>query len=153
MSKIMSAEEAVRLIKDKDTIATNGIGGIGFPDLVVDALDRRFQETGEPRDLTLIFAAGQAPFEMRALINQLAHEGLLKRVIAGHWDSARLLSKMAAENKIEAYNLPQGQIAQLYRAMAAKKPGHLSRIGLQTFVDPRLGGAKLTRLPGKTWLC
>ena len=142
-NKIIKAEEAAGMIQSGQTIATNGIGNIGFPDMVIDALDKRFQESSEPRDLTLVFAAGQAPFEVRALVNQLAQEGLLKRVVCGHWDSARLLSKMAAENKLEAYNLPQGQIAQLFRAIAARKPGHLSRIGVQTFVDPRLEGGKI----------
>lgn len=142
-NKIIKAEEAAKMIQDGHTIGTNGIGAIGFPDMVVDALDKRFQNTGEPRDLTLVFAAGQAPFEIRALVNQLAQEGLMKRVICGHWDSARMLSKMAAENKLEAYNLPQGQIAQLFRAIAARKPGHLSRIGVQTFVDPRQQGGKI----------
>lgn len=143
MEKIISAEAAAAMIEDGQTIATNGIGAIGFPDLIVNAIDKHFQEKGAPRDLTLVFAAGQAPFELRALVNQLAHEGLLKRVVCGHWDSARHLSRMASENKIEGYNLPQGQIAQLYRAIAAKKPGHLSRIGLGTFVDPRQDGGKI----------
>lgn len=143
MGKVLKAEEAVLLIGEGTTIATNGIGGIGFPDMIVNALDKRFQETGTPRDLTLVFAAGQAPFEMRALVNQLAQEGLLRRVVCGHWDSARHLSRMAAANKIEAYNLPQGQIAQLYRSIASRKPGHLTRIGLGTFVDPRQNGGKI----------
>ncbi|MBS3943766.1 MAG: acyl CoA:acetate/3-ketoacid CoA transferase [Dethiobacter sp.] len=143
MQKIFKAEEAVALIENGQTIATNGIGAIGFPDLIIDALDRRYQATRTPRDLTLVFAAGQAPFELRALVNQLAHEGLLKRMIAGHWDSARHLSRMATDNKIEGYNLPQGQIAQLYRAIASKKPGHLTRIGLGTFIDPRQDGGKI----------
>lgn len=143
MHKIIKPTEAAALIEDAQTIATNGIGAIGFPDLIIDALDKRYQEKGEPRDLTLVFAAGQAPFELRALVNQLAHEGLLKRMVAGHWDSARHISRMAAENKIEGYNLPQGQIAQLYRAIASKQPGHLTRIGLGTFIDPRQGGGKI----------
>lgn len=142
-NKVIRPEEAVAMIKDGQTIATNGIGGIAFPDLIVDALDKAYQANGSPKNLTLVFAAGQAPFEVRALVNQLAHEGLLKRVVSGHWDSARHLSRMASENKIEAYNLPQGQIAQLYRAIAARKPGHLSRIGLGTFIDPRQDGGKI----------
>jgi propionate CoA-transferase len=143
VNKVLSAEEAVALIRDGQTIATNGIGAIGFPDMIVTSLDKKYQETGTPRNLTLIFAAGQAPFEVRALVNQLAHEGLLKRVVCGHWDSARLLSRMASANKLEAYNLPQGQIAQMYRSTASKKPGHLSRIGLGTFIDPRQDGGKI----------
>jgi propionate CoA-transferase len=162
-NKIVTAAEAIAIIRDRDTVCTSGFVGVGTPDELLIALEKRYRETRHPSALTLMFAAAPGDSKDRGL-NRLAHDGLLKRVIGGHWALVPKLGELAIANRIEAYNLPLGCISHLYRSIAAGGPGTITKVGLRTFVDPRLQGGKLNeattenlvdvvQINGEEWLC
>jgi propionate CoA-transferase len=142
LKKVISAHDAVAIVQDEDVLATSGYGGNGTPDQLIVSLEKRFLETGSPKNLTLVFAGGQGDGKEKGL-NHLGHIGLLRRVIGGHYGLIPKIEKLAVENDIEAYNIPEGVITHLYRDIGSGKPGTLSRVGLGTFVDPREEGGKV----------
>ncbi|MHC1744515.1 MAG: acyl CoA:acetate/3-ketoacid CoA transferase [Syntrophobacteraceae bacterium] len=143
--KIVSAEEAVRLVRSGDTVALDGLMGGGSPEELIAALEKRYVETGEPKGLTLLYASGIGDSKDKG-VNRLDHEGLLKRVIAGHWGMTPKLQRLAVADKLEAYNLPQGVISHMFRDIAAGNPRTISRVGIGTYVDPRLDGGKINAI-------
>ena len=142
--KVVTADEAVALVQDEDVVASSGYGGNGTPEALFEALEKRFVENAAPRGLTLIWAGGQGDGRSRGL-NHFGHEGLLKRTIGGHYGLIPSIERLALEDKIEAYNIPEGVLTHLYRDIAAGKPGTLSRVGIGTFVDPRIEGGKVNK--------
>jgi propionate CoA-transferase len=141
-TKVITPEAAARLVLHADTLAVGGFAGVGVAEELLIALAERFSETGGPRDLTLVFAAGQGDGGTRGL-NRLAREGLIRRAIGAHWGLVPALGALAIEERIEAYCLPQGVVSHLYRETAAGRPGLITRVGLGTFVDPRMEGGRM----------
>ncbi len=147
--KIMAAEEAVKLIGDGQTVSVCGIIGSLVAEKVLSALEKRFLETGSPRNLTAIFPIAVGDVYGLPGADHLAHEGMIRRVIGGSFVTAPAASPppklvgMIYQNRIEGYNFPMGVLMHLHREIAAKRPGLLTQVGLRTFVDPRLHGAKM----------
>lgn len=140
--RILTADEAANLVEDGQTIASSGFVGSAIPESLIKALEKRFIETGFPRELTYFYASSQGNRDGRGG-DHLAHKGMTKRVIAGHYNTAPALGKCIINNEIEAYNFPQGTLSQLCRDIAAHKIGTITHVGINTFVDPRKQGGKL----------
>lgn len=140
--KIITAAEAAAQVPDGAVINTEGFVQAGLSETLNRALEQRFLETGHPKDLTIFTIAGQGAGAGTGS-DHFAHEGMVKRLIAGHYNLAPTLRAMAIEGKIEAYNLPQGTMAQMVRDAAGKRVGTITHVGLNTYVDPRIEGAKV----------
>lgn len=144
-ARFMTVDEAVALVRDGDTIGLpGGGGGLVEASLLHEAIERRFLTTGRPRDLTCVHALGIGDREARGM-NRFAHEGMVKRVIGGHWVWSPRMQQLARDEKIEAYVLPGGVVMQLMREIAAKRPGLITQVGLDTFVDPRRDGGRMNQ--------
>ncbi|HJO68729.1 MAG TPA: CoA-transferase, partial [Rhodospirillales bacterium] len=142
-SKIVTAEAAVGTVADGATVAViGGGGGLVEPSALLAALEARFFGTGHPRDLTVVHALGIGDRGERGM-NRFAHEGMVRRVIGGHWVWSPRMQQMARDEKIEAYVLPGGVIMQLLREIGAGRPGLITHVGLGTFADPRLEGGRM----------
>jgi propionate CoA-transferase len=145
MTKVIKPEEIQNYMKDGDTIYANGFGLAGFPEEVAIAMENSFLETGHPRGLTIYWASGVGDFKDSG-IHHFAHEGMLKRTVSGDYKcGGPRLSKLVIENKFEAYNWPQGVLVTMTRNIAARRPGVITKVGLGTFIDPRVEGGKINQ--------
>lgn len=143
--KFISAKEVAKKIENHSIVATGGFVGIGVAEEVLTEIENHYLENKQPTNLTLIYAAGQGDGKSKGL-NHLAHEGMVNKVIGGHWGLAPKLGNLALENKIQGYNLPQGVISHMFRDLASGKKGTISKIGIGTFVDPQLQGGKVNEI-------
>ena len=140
--KIMTAAEAVATIQDGQTLASTGFVQSSIPEGLLAALEKRFLETGSPKNLTVFYPGSQGNRGGKGG-DHFAHPAMVKRTITGHYNTAPALGKCIMENKIEGYNFPQGTLSMLCRDIAAGKVGTITHVGLHTFVDPRNQGGKL----------
>lgn len=140
--EFITAKEAVDRIKSGSTICTIGMTLVSACESILKELENRFLETGSPNQLTYMHTCGQSDRKAGAVFH-LAHEGLTKRIIGGHWGLCPKMMELISANKVEAYNLPQGQMANMFHSMALREPGKISKVGLGTFIDPRIEGGKM----------
>ncbi len=140
-AKFYKPDEIAAMFKDGMTVCPIGMTLVSASESILKALEKSFLETGHPRDMTLLHSCGQS--DRKDGIQHFAHEGMIKRIVGSHWGLQPRWMEMIANSQVEAYCLPLGQIAQLYRSMACGLPGKLSKVGLGTFVDPRYEGGKM----------
>lgn len=145
-SKLISVEDAAKLIKNGDTVTMAGFIQAGHAEAVDIEVEKRFLATGEPNNITLVFAASQSNPTTNSGMNRWCKDGLLKRIVGGHLNLQKDMAGMILENKFEAYNFPQGVMLHLFRAIGGKQPGLVTHIGLRTFADPRVEGGKLNSI-------
>lgn len=141
MSKLVSADYAASLVKSGMSLGMGGFVGFGTPEELLIALEKRYTESGEPKDLTVFHGAGIGDGSTRGM-NHMGHDGLIKRLICAHVGLAPMLGKLCMENKVECFILPQGVCSHILRATAGKKPGLITHVGLKTYADPRVEGCK-----------
>ncbi len=148
-SKVVSLEEAARLIEDGTTITVSSSSGLGCPDALLRAVGERFRSSGSPKGITTLHPIAAGDMYGIGGIEHLALDGLLKRVVAGSLPSGPSsmpvpnIWQMIRANRIEAYNVPSGILYHMHREAAARRPGVLTKVGMDTFVDPLLEGARM----------
>ena len=143
---VMTAKEAVTYIKDNDSVAICGAGGgIVDPEVLIHALSERYEETGEPKDLTLWHATGLGDRNDRGM-SPLAKKGLVKRVIGGHWGQSPRLAEMAERNEIEAYNFPQGRVTDHRIKLTLHKLDSILNGDLDEVIDSLIAADQTAKL-------
>ena len=147
MTKFITAREAAELIQDGDTVASAGMAVMGLCEDVIRATEERFLESEHPKGLTLMYGAHQGDNPITVFgWDRWAQPGMIKRWIGSFLGASPKLNALCNENKMETYCLPFGTILQLYSEIGAGRPGLITKIGLQTYVDPRLEGAKMNSI-------
>ncbi|MCP1714027.1 propionate CoA-transferase [Kerstersia gyiorum] len=143
--KLITATQAGALIRDDATLFLGGLAMSSLPEEILQGIEQHYLETGHPRQLTT-WACGAVGNSGNGGMKHFAHEGMIRRTIAGHFgQTGAEMMKMVYDGKVEAYNFPQGSLSQLTRHIASRSPGLLTKVGLGTFVDPRQEGGKLNR--------
>ena len=130
--QFLTGSEAAMMISDNSTVATIGMTLVSASETILKAIENRFLTEGHPNGLTLVHSCGQSDRDRG--IQHFAHEGMLRRIIGGHWGLQPKMMELISQNKILAYCIPQGQFAQLYRSMAGGEPGKITKVGLGTFI-------------------
>lgn len=149
MSKVVSAPEAVSHIADDATVAVNSSSGLCCPDAVLAALGQRFDETGHPRNLTSIHPIAAGDFFGTKGVDHIAKPGCLSKIIGGSYPSGPtkadppLIWQMIVADQVKAYNVPSGLVFDMLREGAGQRPGVLTKVGMETFVDPDLEGCAM----------
>ncbi len=162
MSKEISAADAIACIQDGMTLAVDGFVGSAAPEELLIALEQRFLDTQSPKGLTVWASTGSGDTRGKGL-DRLHHSGIIDRLVVSYLNLNRKLQKRLVDNEIEGFLLPLGVMVQMYREIAAGRPGVITHVGLGTFVDPRHGGGrvnaitkgdivKVLEIEGKEWL-
>ena len=146
MYEIMSADEAIRLIRDGDCICVNSFVGIESPIELHEAIYRRYQKMQSPSHLTMVSSAGFGAWDEERCAEGYIKAGAVDRLICGHFGAMLSTKKLVLQDRFEAYNLPLGCISHAIRAQASGLPGALSKVGLDIFVDPRNEGPGINQL-------
>ena len=142
----MTADEAIRLIRDGDCICVNSFVGIENPIELHEVIYRRYQKMQSPTHLTMISSAGFGVWDDEHNAEGYIREGAVDKLICGHFGAMLSTKKLVLEDRFEAYNLPLGCISHAIRAQAGGLPGALSKVGLDIFVDPRKEGPGINRI-------
>ncbi len=145
MKGFITAEKAVEMIRTDDVLAVDGFSGYGSCEALLRALVQRFRETGAPRNLTVYKGVSLGNFTEKGLARLSVEDGLVGTIFGGHAGQEPITMQMISENRCYAYLIPLGTVSSLLRAIASRKPGVVTRTGLKTFADPRLGGGKANR--------
>jgi len=149
MAKIKTAAEAVRMIRDGAMVAVNSSSGLCCPDAVLKALGERFDAEGHPRGLTSIHPIAAGDMFGSKGVDHIAKPGMLVRIIGGSYPSGPtnaeppLIWQLILAEQVEAYNVPSGIVFDMLREGAAKRPGVLTKVGMETFVDPDQDGCAM----------
>ncbi|KPZ92919.1 acetyl-CoA:acetoacetyl-CoA transferase subunit alpha [Brucella abortus] len=149
MSKHISFAEAAALIPDNAVVSVSSSSGLGCPDMMLKAVGERFDETGHPQNITTLHPIAAGDMSGIRGVDYIAKKGLLKKILAGSYPSGPssaeppLIWQMITNNEIPAYNIPSGILFDMHREAAARRPGVLTKVGLDTFVDPKRQGTAM----------
>jgi len=155
---VLSGESAAKLIEDGAVVTISSSSALGCPDFVLKAIGERFDKESSPKNITAISPIAAGDMYGVKGIDHISKKGLISKIIAGSYPSGPssleppLIRQMIANEEIDAYNLPSGVIFQMHRAGASRQPGVLTKVGMDTFIDPRISGRALNKKTPKDFV-
>ncbi len=152
--KFMGPRRAAGLVRDGSVVMVSGLAGNARASILYWAIRELFEETGHPRDLTVLSVGGfGGRGRVPGTVEELGRKGLCTRFFSGHLETFKAMLRLAEAGQLELQCLPQGIMTLLLETQGRGETALTSTTGVGTFIDPRVGrGSPVVDPAARQWV-